>query len=266
MNLRLAAFAAACLLLTACATGPRPSATDAEVNATIRASDWATRSQVAGLAAPLDWNHKTFGDRPPTRYQPVFHDGRPALHADSTGGNSSVRVAVPALAGAGYGRLRFSWFVPALIDQADLKNSEVDDAVARVILLFGGDRESRFSARDHVLSELAHLISGEPLPYATLIYVWDNRYPVGTVIPNPHTSRIRHLVIESGPERLGRWVDIERDVEADYQQVFGESPGALLSIGVMTDSNNTGANAQAWFGPVTLMAGDGPTPAGSKAR
>ncbi|MCU0957582.1 MAG: DUF3047 domain-containing protein, partial [Hydrogenophaga sp.] len=107
---------------------------------------------------------------------------------------------------------------------------------------------------------------GEPLPYATLIYVWDNRYPVGTVIPNPHTSRIRHLVIESGPERLGRWVDIERDVEADYRQVFGESPGALLSIGVMTDSNNTGASAQAWFGPVSLSAEDRPQQGGPSAQ
>lgn len=266
MNLRLPAFAAVCLLLTACATGPRQAALDAEVNATIQASDWAARSQVTGLAAPLNWNHKSFGDRRPTRYQPVFHEGRPALHANSFGGNSSMRVTVPATAGARNGRLRFSWFVPALIDQADLKNSEVDDAVARIILLFGGDRDNRFSARDHVLSELANLISGEPLPYATLIYVWDNRYPTGSVIANPHTTRIRHLVVESGPQRLGQWVDFERDVQADYQQVFGEAPGPLVSIGIMTDSNNTGATAQAWFGPLTLTAGEGPTAAGGEAR
>ena len=94
--------------------------------------------------------------------------------------------------------------------------------------------------------------------YATLVYVWDNRYPVGTVIPNPHSNRIRQLVVESGPERLGRWVDVERDVQADYRQVFGEAPGALHSVGVMSDTNNTGATVDAWFGPVVFTAGSGP--------
>ena len=162
--------------------------------------------------------------------------------------------------------LRFSWFVPALIEQADLKNRDVDDAVARIILTFDGAREQAFSSRDHMLSELARLVTGEPLPYATLMYVWDNRYPIGTIIPNPHTTRIRQLVVESGPGRLGQWVDIERDVQADFRRVFGESPGALLSIGIMTDSNNTGTETEAWFGPVSLTRLPGPLADGVSAR
>ena len=38
-----------------------------------------------------------------------------------------------------------------------------DDAVARVILTFDGDR-SLWSRRDHMLSELAQIVTGEPLP------------------------------------------------------------------------------------------------------
>ena len=37
---------------------------------------------------------------------------------------------------------------------------------------------------------------------------------------------------------------------ADFQQAFGEAPGALLSIGIMTDSDNTASTASAWYGPV----------------
>jgi hypothetical protein len=178
--------------------------------------------------------------------------GRDALHAHSAAGSSAVREMISPKEGNQADRLSFSWFVPALIEEADLKDRDVDDAVARVILTFEGDRAKHFSPRDHILSELAQLITGEPLPFATLMYIWDNRYPVGTVVPNPHSDRIRQLVVESGPARLAQWVDFDRDVQADFVHAFGEAPGALHSLGIMTDSNNTGATVDAWYGPVTL--------------
>jgi len=244
----------ACTLLAGCATGHRSpeAAAGPGVDAFIQASGWATQTQVAWTAPAPPWTHKTFGDRQPTVYRPSLHGGRAALHAHSAAGNSTVRLSVQPAQGTQPDRLRFSWFVPALIEQADLRDRDVDDAVARIILSFDGDRAQHFSARDHMLSELAWLITGEPLPYATLMYVWDNRYPVGTVIPNPHTTRIQQLVVETGAARLGQWVDIERDVQADFRHAFGEAPGPLHSVGLMTDSNNTGATAQAWYGPLTL--------------
>lgn len=241
-------------LLAGCATDPAPMQPMSGPGGAddLQASTWANRSRVWGLSSPPVWTHKTFGDRQPTRYQPGAMAGREALHAFSAAGNSTVRLALPPAESALPERLRFSWFVPALIEEADLKDRDIDDAVARVILTFDGDPAQHFTARDHMLSELARLLTGEPLPYATLMYVWDNRYPVGTVIPNPHTPRIRQLVVESGPARLGQWVDIERDVQADFKRTFGEAAGPLHSVGLMTDSNNTGATAQAWYGPVTL--------------
>lgn len=210
---------------------------------------WARQSAVGTDA---HWRHKTFGDRHPTAYRPVEWAGRAAIHARSEGGNSTLRTDVVAPSGQTAGRLRFSWFVQRLNDAADLRDRDIDDAVARVILSFDGDRNARFAPRDHLLSELARLIGGEPLPYATLMYVWDNRYPVGTVIANPHSERIRQLVVESGPARLGQWVDMERDVQADFRQAFGEAPGPLLSLGLMSDANNTGATVEAWYGPMQL--------------
>ena len=63
---------------------------------------------------------------------------------------------------------------------------------------------------------------------------------------------IRQIVVESGPARLGRWVDFERDVQADFRLAFGRAPGALNSVGLLTDSNNTRTTAHAWYGPITL--------------
>lgn len=236
--------------LAGCAGTPSDVPVDAPASrGDLNASAWA-RQSVVGPASV--WRHKTFGDRRPTDYRPVVQAGLAAIQARSVAGNSTLRTEVAAPSGQTAGRLRFSWFVERLNDDADLRDRDIDDAVARVILTFDGDHNARFAPRDHLLSELARLITGEPLPYATLMYVWDNRYPVGTVIANPHSERIRQLVVESGPARLGQWVNMERDVQADFRSVFGEAPGPLLSVGVMTDANNTGATVESWYGPVQL--------------
>jgi hypothetical protein len=150
------------------------------------------------------------------------------------------------------GAIRFSWKVPALMGEADLALRDKADSAVRIVLVFDGER-SRFSARDAALSELSRALLGEELPYATLMYVWSNRREPGTVIANSRTSRIRKLVVESGPQQLGLWLEYERDIRADYEHAFGEPPGALLGVGIMTDSDNTRSQARAWYGPVRFV-------------
>lgn len=232
------------LVLAGCATAPHgtPEA--------LAESDWARASRIEPTAPEARWTHQTFGNRKATRYSAVKHQGRAAVWAHSESGNSVLRLRL-APSGPARGTLRFSWFVDTLNHEVDLSDRNADDAVTRVVLSFDGDRE-RLSRRDHMVSELAQLVTGEPLPYATLMYVWDPKLPVGTVVANPSTQRIRKLVIESGPERLGRWLDYERDIEADFRHAFGEAPGALLGLGLMTDANNTETTAMAWYGPLSL--------------
>jgi hypothetical protein len=43
-----------------------------------------------------------------------------------------------------------------------------------------------------------------------------------------------------------------RPLAADFRRAFGEDPGPLLSVGVMTDSDNTRSQARSWYGEVTL--------------
>ena len=76
----------------------------------------------------------------------------------------------------------------------------------------------------------------------------------GEVITNPRTSRIRKMVVESGTTNLGRWLDYERDVRADYIRAFGEPPGALRGVALMTDSDNTRSVTRAWYGTVRLSS------------
>jgi hypothetical protein len=90
------------------------------------------------------------------------------------------------------------------------------------------------------------------------MYVWSNKLPAGTVVKSGRTDRIRKLVVESGRKNLNIWLDYERDVAADFELAFGERPGALVGIGLMTDSDNTRTTAQAWYGSVKLATAANP--------
>lgn len=174
------------------------------------------------------------------------------MRAQSEKGDSMLRLPLRT-AGDAHWILRFSWFVERLNEVANLEDRTLDDAVVRVILQFEGDR-SGFTERDQRLSEWIQLATGEPLPHATLMYVWDARHPVGTVLLHPRTDRIKVLVVASGPDRLGQWVDIERDVHADHVLAFGTPPQGLVGLGLMTDANNTEQATESWYGPLSLLA------------
>jgi hypothetical protein len=90
------------------------------------------------------------------------------------------------------------------------------------------------------------------MPYATLMYIWGNRAPREAIIPNKHTSRVRMIVVESGRDKLGRWQEVTRNVAEDYRRAFGEEPGQISAVGIMTDTDNTGDNAYAYYGDIVF--------------
>jgi hypothetical protein len=232
------------LLLGGCATEPHAPAP-------VAASPWAGQSGRVRAPSEAAWVHKTFPGKAPTHFEYARLDGRHAVSVRADASASMLRhdLRVPP---EELGSVRFSWKVPALLQEADVALRDKDDAPVRIVLAFEGDR-SRFSPRDAALSELARALTGEEMPYATLMYIWCNRRLPGSVIHSPRTGRVRALVVESGPQGLNQWLDYERDIRADYQRAFGEAPGALVGIAIMTDSDNTRAQAQAWYGPVRLV-------------
>ena len=230
-----------------------PSSQTRSAPVVVEGTAWQASSHIGGADPAAKWEHQLFLKRQPTRYEATEGAGRPAIQAQANGSNSTLSLVLKPEPGALARRLRFSWFVPALNPDFDLGKKGADDAVARLVLSFSGDRfNGQWAARDHIVSELSSLIAGKPLPYASIMYVWDSRYPAGTVIANPYTQRIRQIVVESGPQRLNQWVDFERDVDADFRMAFGEAPGPMEGLSLMSDSNNSGASVAAWYGPLDL--------------
>jgi len=199
---------------------------------------------------PEGWQAVSLPGKTATRYHWAHKDGRRALAAESDGSASMWRKTVARPADA-LGDVSFSWWVQDLVPDANVADATREDASARVIFAFHGDIGT-LPPRTRALFDLAEALTGERPPFATLMYVWDATAPVGTVIVNPRSDRIRKIVIDSGPAQLRQWRDHRRDLAADYRLAFGEAPGALRAIAVMTDSDNTRSSAKSWYGIIDL--------------
>lgn len=233
------------LALAGCAHQNRSTqSADAPVpQASAEPLQWAQENQ---------WNAYPLPGKKRTRYSKVQMDGRDAMLAVADSSASMLRKKIRLNANE-LQQLRFSWKVPQLIENADVALRESDDSPVRIVLAFEGDR-SNWTAKNAMLSELSRTITGEELPYATLMYVWSNQQAAGSVINNPRTDRIRKIVVESGKKNLGQWLDYERDIKADFQRAFGEAPGALVGVALMTDTDNTRTKTKAYYGPVSMAS------------
>ncbi|CAM9871020.1 unnamed protein product [Phaeothamnion confervicola] len=201
-------------------------------------------------AVGVPWEPFFFPGKRYTVFEPVLASERPALRVRAKSSVSILRQRFePSLDAVG--RLSFSWKVDGLPKNADLAVSARADSAVRVVLAFDGDR-TRWTPRNHRLSEMSRLLTGEELPYASLVYVWSLKEPPGTVVVNPRTDRIRKLVLDSGTADVGRWRDHVRDVRADFRLAFGEEPGPLRLVALMTDTDNTESQLTAWYGALTL--------------
>lgn len=145
--------------------------------------------------------------------------------------------------------MHWRWKISNLIEGADNSNAAKEDSPVRVVLGFEGDK-SKLAFRERTASTLAKAGSGRELPYAQLVYIWSNTKPVGTVIENPHTRRVEMVVATSGPSGVGQWMVLQRNVYEDFKRVFGEEPGRMTEVGVLTDTDNTGASVEAWYGDI----------------
>lgn len=205
-----------------------------------------------------EWQPQSLPGKRTTRYAVgPAEDGRPVVRAQADRSASLVRHKL-RIEPSQVGFVRFSWWVPALIVDGDVRSRDTEDSPARIVLAFDGDAR-RLGDRERLLFDLAEVLGGERPPFATLMYVWDASAPLDSVVINSRTARVRKIVVESGAEQLGRWRLHERDIAADFRRAYGEAPGALIGVALMTDADNTASRAQASYGPVCFAAAAAPT-------
>lgn len=227
---------------------------DAEADADAPARPLLSRLPQFSAAAdihqvPAGWQPWTINrNKIPTRYALSEVDQRLVLHAQADGSASGLYVP---LIQRDAGTLRWMWKTRDVIRTADNGISHREDAPLRIFVAFDGDR-STLSLRDQLMYEMARITTGREMPFATLMYIWGGKRPVGSILNNPHTDRVRMIVVDSGTRHTSEWRCHERDLRADYRKAFGTDPGKVLAVGLMTDTDNTRSRAEAWYGDIVL--------------
>lgn len=150
-----------------------------------------------------------------------------------------------------YPVIQWQWKVSNILKAGNVAKKEGDDYPARIYVTFQYD-SAKVSLFGKAKYEAAKLIYGQYPPLGALNYIWESRAAVGTAVPNPFTEQVHMIVVESGPAKLNTWMTEERNVYEDYKRAFGAEPPLISGIAIMTDTDNTGESAEAYYGDIIL--------------
>ncbi len=176
------------------------------------------------------WEEKRFKGE--TGYRLVEEDGRMVVEATSRGGASGLFKELD-FDPEKYRYLRWSWKIEQTIAEGDETTKAGDDYAARVYVVFPG----RFFWQTKAIN-----------------YIWANKLEQGESIANAYTSSAMMVAVQSGNSNSGRWQFEQRDIYHDYEKLFGSPPGEAGAVAFMTDTDDTGGSAIAWYGDITLSS------------
>jgi Protein of unknown function (DUF3047) len=176
------------------------------------------------------WEEKVFVGR--TSYQVAVCESGHCLNARSR--NAASGLVYPLeLQPQAYPILHWRWKVADTIPGGDARGKATDDYAARIYVIF-----------PHWFFPLTRTIN----------YIWANQLPQEVSIVSSYTSNSIMLAVRSGREHRGEWLEERRDVLADYRNLFGAEPGTIGAIAIMTDTDNTGQTAEAWYDDISFSA------------
>jgi len=127
-----------------------------------------------------------------------------------------------------YPYLNFRWKVIELPRNGDFRKKETDDQAAQIYVAFG-------------TFKLTAKIVG---------YLWENKAPKLTTGVSPAWSKTRLIVLESGPEKIGKWVCEKRNIYNDYKELFEKEPPEARLISLYINSQHTKSRAESYFGEI----------------
>lgn len=209
-----------------------------------------SKQQIHG-ALPRGWEPLTFEeiDRE-TSYELIEEDGVVVVRATSKAANSGLKRDI-LIDPKEYPIVEWRWKVANVLRKGDIARMDGDDYPARLYITFQYD-SARVGLLDRLKYEAVRWMYGRYPPLGAINYVWDSKAPVGTVVPSTYMDQVMMFVVESGTPRLNTWITERRNVYQDYRQAFGEEPPQISGVVIMTDTDNTGESATAYYGDIVF--------------
>lgn len=204
-----------------------------------------------GSAQTDGWKPLMFKKIPkPTAYQLVSDGSAVVVKATSEAAASGLTKEVkidPSI----FPIVQWRWKVENLLVRSDVTRKSGDDYPARLYITFEYDPD-KVSFGRKLKYNAGRALFGE-IPIGALNYIWDTKTPPGTVVDNAYTDFAKMIVVESGAEKVGVWVEESRNVYQDYKQAFGEDPSFINGVAIMTDTDNTKERAVAYYGDIRFV-------------
>lgn len=176
------------------------------------------------------WEEKSF--RGKTVYKVVKLDGNSVLMAESSSAASGL-IYKYEFSPNDYPLITWRWMVKDIIKTGDATRKEGDDYPARLYVVF-----------PHWFPPLTK----------SLNYIWANKLPKGEMLKNTYFSGAVMIAVESGRENIGKWINESRNLYEDYKKAFGKEPGMAGAIAIMTDTDQTGEHAVAFYDDIVLKS------------
>jgi hypothetical protein len=190
--------------------------------------------------------------KPKTRFSVVETDGRKAVRVEAQ--ESYGNIVHPMQFNGPKATLSWQWKVETPVPAPDLRTRQGDDTTVKVCVFFDMPLDLvPFIERQ--LQKVAQSKTTDPVPNATVCYVWDPSLPAGTELDNAFTRRMRYIVLASGADKVGKWLSEKRNVLADFTKLFGaESPKVppIMGIAIGADADNTKSRSVAYVANISL--------------
>ena len=204
-----------------------------------------------GESLPAGWGPLVFKKIPHNTAYSLVKDGDATVVKAESHASASGLVRKVRLSPREYPIVEWRWKIMNLIDKSDVRKKAGDDYPVRFYISFEYD-PGRVGFLERAKFQALRLLYGEYPPICAINYIWDGRAELGTIVPNAFTDRVKMIVVESGGDKVGRWVSERRNVLDDYRQAFGNEPPAIAGVAIMTDTDNTGESATAYYGDIVF--------------
>jgi hypothetical protein len=204
-----------------------------------------------GTGLPDGWKPLTFKKVPKLTSYELVKDGEAVVVKAVSNASASGLVKEVRIDPKDFPIVQWRWKVENLLKSSDVNRKDGDDYPARLYITFEYDPE-KVSFAKKLKFKVGRAIFGE-IPIGALNYIWESKAPVGMIVDNAYTDFAKMVVVESGPQKVGMWVDESRNMYDDYRKAFGEEPPMINGVAIMSDTDNTKERVTAYYGDIVFV-------------
>ena len=204
-----------------------------------------------GAVLPDGWAPLTFKKVERHTHYEVVKDGSTSVVKAVSEASASGLTKEVTIDPHEYPIVRWRWKVENLLQKGNVNRKDGDDYPARLYITFAYEPD-KVSFGRKLKYKAGRALFGD-IPIDVCSSDLDGQSPVGTVVDNAFTDFAKMIVVESGPQRIGTWVEEERNVYEDYRLAFGEEPPAISGVAIMSDTDNTKERAVAYYGDIVFV-------------